>query len=327
MKAIILEKNGGPEVLTIREIAEPQTTEGTVKIKIKAFGLNKMESYKRQGIMGPVAAPTVLGIEAAGEVVEDKSGRFEPGQKVITMMGGLGMNRQGSYAEYVVSPADNVLAINSDISYEELAAIPESFGTAALVLDKVLKVTAGETLLIKGGTSAAGAAAILYAKFKGVKVIATTRDANKSFRLKQLGVDYVIVDNGNVSEEVRKILPDGADNALDIVGSDGILDTVAGVKAFGQVTVIGLLSGAPVLQNLNLMSQLGQSVKLSFSLSGLLGTKAYPLTETPLNLIAEQVASGKMASLRTATFTFDQIAEAHELMDSNKANGKIVITI
>jgi NADPH2:quinone reductase len=327
MKAILLEKNGAPEVLTIQEIAEPATTEGAVKIKIKAFGLNKMESYKRQGIMGPVTQPTVLGIEAAGEVVEDKSGRFKIGQKVITMMGGLGMTRQGSYAEYVVSPADNVLAINSNISYEELAAIPESFGTAAVVLDKVLKVAAGETLLIKGGTSAAGAAAILYAKFKGVKVIATTRDANKSFRLKELGVDDIIIDNGNVSEEVRKIVPDGVDKALDIVGGAGILDTVAAVKAFGELTVIGLLSGAPVLENLNIMSQLGQSVKLSFSLSGLLGSKAYPLTETPLNLIAEQVASGKMASLRTATFAFNQIAAAHQLMDSNKANGKIVITL
>jgi len=327
MKAIILEKNGEPEVLTIREIAEPQTTEGTVKIKIKAFGLNKMESYKRQGTMGPVTTPIVLGIEAAGEVVEDKSGKFNIGQKVITLMGGLGMTRQGSYAEYVVSPADNVLAINSNISYEELAAIPESFGTAAVVLDKVLKVAAGETLLVKGGTSAAGAAAILYAKYKGVKVIATTRDANKSFRLKELGADYIIIDKGNVAEEVRKIVPEGVHKALDIVGGEAILDTVSAVRAFGEVTVIGLLSGAPVISNLNLMSQLGQSVKLSFSLSGLLGSKVYPLTETPLNLIAENILSGKIASLRSATFTFDQIAEAHKLMDSNKANGKIVITV
>ncbi|WP_410429566.1 zinc-binding dehydrogenase [Pedobacter lusitanus] len=305
---------------------EPQTTDGAVKIKIRAFGLNKMESYKRKGIMGPVTAPTVLGIEAAGEVVEDKSGRFKIGQKVVTMMGGLGMTRQGSYAEYVVSPADNVLAINSNISYEELAAIPESFGTAAVVLDKVLKVVTGETLLVKGGTSAAGAAAILYAKLKGVKVIATTRNANKSFRLKELGADYIIIDNGNVSQEVRKIIPEGVHYALDIVGGEGILDTVAAVRAFGEVTVIGLLSGAPVISNLNLMTQLGQSVKLSFSLSGLLGSKVYPLTETPLNFIADQIVSGKMPSLRTATFTFDQIAEAHKLMDSNKTNGKIVVT-
>lgn len=167
-------------------------------------------------MIGPVTEPAILGLEAAGEVVEDKSGRFKIGQKVVTLMGGSGMTRPGSYAEYVVSPADYVLAINSDISYEELAAIPESFGTAAVVLDKVLNVLQGETLLVKGGTSAAGIAVILYAKFKGVKVIATTRDAGKSFRLKELGVDFVIVDQGNVSQEVLKIVPDGVDKALDV---------------------------------------------------------------------------------------------------------------
>lgn len=327
MKAIILEKNGGPEVLTLQEIAEPQTTEGTVKIKIKAFGLNKMESYRRQGMIGPVTEPAILGLEAAGEVVEDKSGRFKIGQKVVTLMGGSGMTRPGSYAEYVVSPADYVLAINSDISYEELAAIPESFGTAAVVLDKVLNVLPGETLLVKGGTSAAGIAVILYAKFKGVKVIATTRDAGKSFRLKELGVDFVIVDQGNVSQEVLKIVPDGVDKALDVVGGEGILDTVAAVRPFGEVTVIGLLGGPPVISDFNLMNQLGRSVKLSFSSSRLLGTKAYPLTETPLNLIAAHIYSGKIPSLRTATFSFDQIEAAHKLLDSNQTNGKIVITV
>ncbi|KIO78992.1 alcohol dehydrogenase [Pedobacter lusitanus] len=328
MKAIILNKNGGPEVLTIHEITEPETTNGAVKIKIKAFGLNKLESYVRQGIIEATAIPAVLGIEAVGEVVEDKSGRFEIGQKVITVMGGLGMTRQGSYAEYVVSPVENVLAINSNISYEELAAIPESFGTIAIALDKVLKIRAGEILLIKGGTSAAGAAAILYAKLKGLKVIATTRNVNKFLRLKELGADYMIIDNGNVSEEVRKIVPDGVHKALDVVGGDkGILDTVAAVRPFGEVTVIGLLGGPPIIPDLNLMTQLGQSVKISFSQSGLLGNPAYPLQESPLSLIAEHIASGKMISIRTATFRFDEIADAHKLMDSNKTNGKIVIIV
>jgi NADPH2:quinone reductase len=327
MKAVVLETNGGPEVLTIKEIPEPSTTEGSLKIKIKAFGINRVEAFQRQGILGPLKAPIVPGIEAVGEVVEDKSGKFKIGQKVITMMGGMGMARQGSYAEYIVCPANNVLAINSPISYEELAAVPESFGTISVALEKDLKVKAGETLLIRGGTSATGIAALLYAKMKGAKVISTTRNENKSFRLKDLGADYMVIDNGKIAEEVRKITPDGVDKALEIVGASTLLDTISCAKAFGEVTVVGLLSGPPVLNNLNLMTQLGENVKISFSKSGLLGTKHYPLCETPLGIIAENIANGKMPSLRTKTFSFHEIADAHKLMENNSADGKIVVVL
>lgn len=327
MKAVLLEKNGGPEVLTIHEVEEPMTTEGTVKIKVKAFGLNRIEAFQRAGLLGPLKAPIVPGIEAAGEVVEDKSGKFKIGQKVVTMMAGMGMVRQGGYAEYVVSPASNVLAIHSNISFEELATLPESFGTIGVALDKDLNIKAGETLLIRGGTSAAGIAALLYAKLKGLKVIATTRNENKSFRLKELGADYVLIDNGKIAGEVRKILPDGVDKAIEIVGASTLFDTIASVKTFGHVTMIGLLGGPPVLENLNLMTQLGDNIKISFSKSGLLGSKHYPLCETPISVIAENVANGKMPSLRTNTFSFHEIAEAHALMGSNKANGKIVVVI
>src|SRR5260221_235836 len=215
MKAILLEKNGGPEVLTIHEIPEPATIDGSVKIKVKAFGLNRIEAFQRSGVIGRLKTPIVPGIEAAGEVVEDKSGKFKIGQKVVTLMGGMGMTRQGSYAEYVVSPSNHVLGISSSISFEELAAIPESFGTIGVALDKDLIIKAGETLLIRGGTSAAGIAALLYAKMKGMKIISTTRNENKSYRPKELGADYVLIDK--ISEAHSFMESNKADGKIVVV--------------------------------------------------------------------------------------------------------------
>ncbi|RKE57089.1 zinc-binding dehydrogenase [Sphingobacterium detergens] len=327
MKAIILDKTGGPEVLSIKEIPAPSIQPGEVKIKVKAFGLNKMESYRRQGKVTPPNATQILGIEATGEIIEDPTGKFQVGQKVVTMMGGMGMARPGSYAEFITIPSQHVLAIDSDISFEELAAIPEAFGTIGLALDKALNIKAGESILIKGATSGVGTAAVQYAKLKGLQVIATTRDISKTARLKELGADHVIVDQNNIHEEVLKIQPNGVDKALDVIGGDRMFETVAAVKAFGEVIVIGLLGGPPVFENLNIMTQLGKSVKIGFTSSGMLGTPAAPLEDTPIRMIAEQVALGNLQSLRVATFSFEQIAEAHQLLDSGKANGKIVVTL
>ena len=327
MKAVLLEENGGPEMLTIKEIDEPTTTEGSVKIRIKAFGINRIELFQRQGTIGKLQSPVTPGIEAVGEVTEDRSGKFQIGQKVITVMGGMGFSRQGSYAEYIVSPADNTLAIPGNISFEELAAIPETFGTISVALEKDLKIKAGEAILIRGGTTATGIAALLYAKMKGLRVITTTRNENKVAKLRCVGADYVIVDNGEIAARVREIIAGGADKALEIIGVSVLSDTILSVKAFGEVAMIGILGGAPVLKNFDMMTQSGDNVKLSFTKSGLLGTKYYPLSDTPLQLIASNIASGKMPSIKSSTFAFHEIAAAHALMEKNKADGKIVITL
>ncbi|MCF6264872.1 MAG: zinc-binding dehydrogenase [Xanthomonadales bacterium] len=328
MKAVIAKKIGGPEVLQLVDIDQPVTQEGEVKIQVKAFGLNKAESYYRSGNFATFVPDQALGIEAVGEIIEDPSGTFNIGQKVATAMGGMMFSRHGGYAEYITVKASNVIAIDSDLSYKELAALPEAYLTVWGALDKDLKITAGETLLVRGATSSIGLTAVIYAKLRGLTVIATTRNPNSIDRLKLIGSDHVIIDDGHIHEKIKSIAPEGVNSAIEIVGAATIKDTLKSIRPWGHVVVVGLLGGSPVLESFNIMGDLpGSSVKLSWFSSGLLGTEDLPLRGNPLNYIANQVVSGAIPSTITKTFSLEDTQEAHRLLDNDGANGKIIITL
>lgn len=326
MKAVIAKQPGGPEVLQLVDIDQPVPQENEVKIRVRAFGLNKAESYYRSGNYGTFVPDQALGIEAVGEVIEDPGNIFKVGQKVATAMGGMMFARHGGYAEYITVNATNVVAINSDLSFQELAALPEAYLTVWGALEKNLQVKESETLLVRGGTSSIGVAAIVYAKMRGLTVIATTRNPDSANKLTEMGADHVIVDDGAIGEKVKTIIPGGVDNAIEVVGAATVKDTLKAVRPWGEVVVVGLLGGPPVLDSFNLMGDLPNTVKLSFFSSGILGTVALPLEGSPLNTIAEQVASGGIPSTLAKTFSVEDIQEAHRLLDRGTANGKIVVS-
>ena len=325
MKAVIAKHPGGPEVLQLVDIDPPQPQSDEVKIRVKAFGLNKAESYYRSGNYGKFVPGQALGIEAVGEIAEDPSGIFNIGQKVATAMGGMMFARHGGYAEYITVKASNVVAIDSDLSYEKLAALPEAYLTVWGALDKNLQIADGQTLLVRGATSSIGLTAITYAKLRGLTVIATTRNANSISKLKSIGADHVVIDDGAIHETVKAIVPMGVENVIEIVGAATVKDSLKCVRPWGQVVVVGLLSGPPVLESFNLMGDLPGTVKLSFFSSGLLGTNALPLSESPLNSIAVHVASGRIPGTIGKTFKVEDIQDAHRLLDCGTANGKIVV--
>lgn len=327
MKAIIASKPGGPEVLKIIETEEPKSQTGEVKIRVRAFGLNKAESYYRSGAYGIFNSELALGYEAVGEVVEDSSGTFEVGQRVATAMGGMMLARHGGYAEFITVNLNNVIRIDSNLSFEELAALPEAYLTIWGALDKSLRIREGQTLLVRGATSSIGLTAVTYAKMRGLNVIATTRTAESSEKLKSSGADYVVIDNGEVHASVKSIVSEGIDNAIEIVGAATLLDTAKCIKHWGEVVVVGLLGGPPILKSFNLMMDLPNTVKLSFFNSQLLGTEVLPLRKSPLNMIAEQVATGSIPSTLAKVYYFEDIQEAHKVLDSGKAGGKIVVKI
>ncbi|WP_245761506.1 alcohol dehydrogenase catalytic domain-containing protein [Saccharopolyspora shandongensis] len=171
MQAIVIEKFGGPDCLVYTDLPEPKA--GQVVIEIKAFGLNHAEMHMRRGEWAE-AAP-VSGIECVGLVDSCPGGEFPVGAKVAALMGGLGRTINGSYADYTRAPASNVALIESDLSWAELAAIPETYATAWTCLFRNLEITPGQTLVIRGATSAFGQAAINLAVNAGVRVIGTSR--------------------------------------------------------------------------------------------------------------------------------------------------------
>jgi NADPH:quinone reductase len=201
MQAIVIQKYGGPEELVIQDLPMPKPKPGEVIIQVRAFGLNHAEIYFRKGLWGEVAK--VSGIECVGVVAADPGNRFATGQKVAAILGGMGRKLNGSYAEYTRVPATNVVSIKSTLSWEELAAIPESYATARTCLRRNLGLAAGHTLLIRGATSALGQAALNIAKQAGASVIGTTRNPQRKAALATLGASEILLESPNLSQKVR----------------------------------------------------------------------------------------------------------------------------
>ncbi|ADP17027.1 zinc-binding dehydrogenase family protein 8 [Achromobacter xylosoxidans A8] len=326
MKAYVIEQAGGPETLQIRDIPPVAPQAGEVRIRVRAFGLNRAETYLRAGKMGPIDAPRVPGIEAVGEIVEDASGTFRIGQRVATAMGGLQFTRHGSYAEEVTVALANVIDLDgTTLSWEELAALPQAYLTAWGALDKSLAIKSGQSLLVRGATSTVGLAAVSYAKSAGLRVVATTRSPGNEARLLHAGAHQVIVDTGAVAGTARRNFPDGIDAALEVVGAATLRDTASALRPFGAVAVVGLLGGPPLLEQFNLMADLPPAVRLSFFPSQLFGTPALPLDKAPLRSIADDIARKRLPSLLERTFAFDEVRQAHALIEGGRAPGKLVV--
>src|SRR3954465_12018739 len=207
MRAVVLDAPGPPDALQIRELPVPEPRPGWVLIQVKAFGVNRSELHTRLGLAHGVTFPRVLGIEATGIVASAPGGEFGEGQQVATMMGGMGRTFDGGYAEFTSVPASQVIPFRSELDWATLGAIPEMLQTAHGSLTVGLDVQRGQTLLIRGGTSSVGMAAAILAKDRGLTVLSTTRQPGRTPALTAIGVDHVLVDDGDVAAHVRQIVP------------------------------------------------------------------------------------------------------------------------
>jgi NADPH:quinone reductase-like Zn-dependent oxidoreductase len=325
MRAIVIKQYGGPEVLAIEERPDPGPQAGRVLIEVRAFGLNHAEAYFRMGIWGDVSE--ITGIECVGVVRSDPDGRLAPGQKVAAIVGGMGRSINGSYAELLSAPASNVVEIKSDLPWEDLAAIPESYATAWTSLKGILKVAPGQTVVIRGATSALGQAAVNIAALSGARVIATTRNAGRAAMLQSLGAGEVLVEQPALAERLRERHPQGIDAVLDIVGNTTVLDSLAMARRGGQVCLVGFLGGGGPL-TLEPVFQIPSGVGLSvFASAVVTGSPAFPLSEIPFQDIADRVASGTYRAKPARVFRFEDIVAAHRLMESGEAGGKLVVRL
>lgn len=326
MRAIVMTEHGGPEVLEVRELPDPVPAPGEVLIRVRAFGLNHADTYMRSGVW-QFGVP-VLGIEAAGTVELDPSGTLEPGTTVVAIVGGMARTRNGSYAELVTVPATNVVPVAASLSFAELAAIPEVYATAWIGLHGNLALQAGETVIVRGATSAVGQAAVNLAADHGATVIATTRSAEREALLRGLGADEVLVNDGDLATQVRRTRPEGVDAVLDLVGNPVLRDSLAAVRAKGRVCQVGFLGGLAPVADFNPLADLPSGVQLTtFASAFVLGDPRFPITDVPLQEIVDKAGRGQFAARPARVFAFDEIVEAHRLMDAGRAGGKLVVEV
>ncbi len=325
MRAIVIQKFGGPEQLVVREMPAPEPRPGQVVIEVKAFGVNHAEIHMRRGEWAEAAE--VSGIECVGVVKADPGGRLAVGQKVAALMGGLGRTINGSYAEQTSAPATNVIPVTTDLPWEELAAIPESYATAWACLHGNLQLAAGQTLVIRGATSSLGRAALNIAAHDGARIIATTRNRDRIAALRDIGAEQVVLEDGDLPRGIRRLHPDGVDAVLDLVGNSTMLESMALVQPGGRLCLAGWLGGLAPIAEFNPLLQMPSRVHFSLFASFMFGTPGFPLSDIPLQTIVDRVASGTYRAKPSKIFEFAEIAEAHRLMESNRANGKIVVRV
>jgi NADPH:quinone reductase-like Zn-dependent oxidoreductase len=239
MRAIVIDGFGGVEHPVIKEIPEPEPKPEHAVIKVMGFGINHAEMHMRRGEWAE-AAP-VSGIECVGIVKSCPGGEFKVGSRVAALMGGLGRTINGSYAEYTRARVENVASIESNLPWEELAAIPESYATAWTCLFRNLELANGQRLVIRGGMSSFGQAALNMSVNAGAEVIVTTRKRDSAQKLESLGAKRVEVEGPDLSSRIpeRKQI----DAVLDLVGNSTILDSLAMLRRGGRACLAGFLGG------------------------------------------------------------------------------------
>jgi NADPH2:quinone reductase len=320
MRAVVLEAPGSPEALQIRELAVPEPPPGWVLIRVKAFGINRSELHTRLGLAQGVTFPRVLGIEATGVVARAPGGEFEEGRQVATMMGGMGRTFDGGYAEFTSVPATQVIGFRSKLDWATLGAIPEMLQTAHGSLTVGLDAQPGQTMLIRGGTSSVGMAAAILAKERGLTVLATTRQPDRVAALKGIGVDHVLVDDGDVAAQVRAIVPDGVDAALELVGTNTLPDTLRATAVHGVVCFTGMLSNQWTVADFYPIDYIPSGVRLTGY-----GGEAADLPGDVLQGYLDAVAAGRLTVPIHRTYALDEIAQAHADMEDGRATGKLVV--
>lgn len=320
MKAWVIREAGGPEQFKLEDVDTPKACPGRALIRVRAFGLNRSEWFTRIGDSPTVKFPKVLGIECVGEIVDAGGLDWAPGTRVTAIMGGMGRQFDGSYAEFTSVPHECVFELKSDLPWATLAALPEMLQTTHGSLHIGLEIERAKSILIRGGTSSIGMAALSLAKHAGLSVGMTTRSANKIEVLKAAGADEVWVDEDNLHSRILRERGVPYDRVLELIGASTLLDSLRCVGRGGIVCMTGILGGSWVLNDFHPMGDVPTGVKLT-SYSG----EAADLTPVQLQEYLAMVA-GKELDVKTGPiFQFEDLVEAHRMMDANQAGGKIVV--
>ena len=203
--------------------------------------------------------------------------------------------------------------------------IPESYATAWTCLFRNLELAKGQTLVIRGAMSSFGQAALNMSVNAGAEVIATTRKGDSFQKLESLGAKRVEIEGPDLSSRIseRKRI----DAVLDLVGNSTILDSLAMLRRGGRACLAGFLGGLAPVPDFNPLLQMSSGVHFSFFGSFVFGTPGFPLSDVPLQAIANNVAAGRYKAKPVRVFRFEQIREAHKLMESGQAGGKMVVRV
>ena len=323
MQAIVIEKFGGPETLVYRDVPKPTPVAGEALIQVKAFGVNHAEMHMRKGewdVYNPIT-----GLECVGIVESCPDGTLQAGTKVAGVMGGMGRDRPGSYGEFVTCPVSNIIPLETDMAWEDLAALPEVYGTAYMCIHHILDVQKDERLLIRGATSTIGQAALNLAVNVGAVVTATTRSEDRFEWLGSMGAQIVFKESPGLSAALEAENVPKFDKVLNLIGNSVLVQSISLTRPFGRMLQAGWLGGLSPVHDFNPMVEMEPGVHFSLFHSKVLGSADFPMSKFPLQKIVDEIQKGAWNAKPVKVFGYEEIHEAHRWLDSHKSGGKLVV--
>jgi putative PIG3 family NAD(P)H quinone oxidoreductase len=324
MRAIVISKPGDPQVLEMREVATPEPGQGEIRVRVRAFGINRADTLQRRGMYPapPGVPPDIPGMEYAGEV--DAVGidcvGIAVGDPVMGIVGG------GGYAEFLVTPYTHATWIPEGLSFPEAAGIPEVFITAHDALER-LAVTAGEWVLVHAVGSGVGTAAVQLIAARGARSVGTSRKRAKLDEVTELGMHAgVDTSTEDLASAIQRITGKGAHAAMDLIGGPLFPVTLEAMAPRGRVILVGLTAGRTAEVNLGVI----MSKRLRIE-----GTVLRPRTIEEKTDAVRAFAAAVLPLFETRrlqpvidrVFPFAETSDAHHYMETNANVGKIVVEI
>jgi NADPH:quinone reductase len=326
VKAVVITRPGGPDVLELEDRPVPQPGPGEIRVRVHASALNRADLLQRRGhYPAPPGAPAdVPGLEYAGEVdaMGEGAGLWAVGNRVMGIVGG------GGYAEYVVVHEREAIRIPQNLSFEEAAAIPEAFLTAYDALFRQLDLKMGERLLVLAVGSGVGTAALQLGRAAGAEVIGTSRTSEKLTRARdELGLETAVdTSSEDLAEAVNQATyGSGVHAVLDLVGGELLEASLRVVALRGRVAVVGTTGGSKV------QVDLGVLLRRRIHLFGTV-LRTRPLEEKIAlarefsGAVIPLLSAGRIRPVVDTVHPFSAVREAHQQMEANRSFGKIVLT-
>lgn len=319
MKAVVVRHPGSPAVLEYTDVPTPKVKPGWSLIKVRGFGINHSEIFTRQGASPSVHFPRILGIEVVGTIAETSApDQFTVGQTVVSLMGEMGRAFDGSYAEMVLLPNQQIYPVQTTLSWNELAAVPETYYTAfGIVQSLQLKTT--DTVLIRAATSGVGQAALklIHGRFPALNVTGTTRNAQQVEPLTTQGFNHVIVSADAVK------LPASAgtfDKIIDLLGGPAIRDSLQRLNEYGISSSTGELAGQWTVEHFDPITDIPNNRYLTGFYSG-------DVSGDLVQQLLDYIVHYHLDVRPTKIFDLAHVRAAHEYLESGHSLGKVVVRI
>ena len=322
MRAVIITKPGGPEVLEVQDVETPEPIGDQVRVRVRAAGINRADLMQRAGgYPAPPGSPTdIPGLEFAGEVdtVGPLVRGWKPGQRVMGLVGG------GAQAEYVLVHEGMLVEIPQNLDFVQAAGVPEVFMTAHDALFTQAGLQMGEYALIHAAGSGVGTAAIQLAHAAGAIVFGTSRTPAKLEQAKPLGLDVGLSAKNFAAEVHRLTSGKGVHVVIDFVGAPYLEENLEALTAWGRIVFISTMGGAQANINIGLLmgkriSMRGVTLRTRTLEEKLTVTRRFATSVLPL------LANGKVRPIIERVYSMEDVGEAHKAMGDNKNFGKLIV--